>query len=103
MIAQAQCLLTVDSTVVLEANLLDTPVVVVNLTGNRDRFPFVADGGAVGANRYEDILPTLREVLETRGATLAQTREGFLKKHLGFSDGRSTQRVVEAIARRVEG
>ncbi|NSW54470.1 MAG: hypothetical protein HPY44_00535 [Armatimonadetes bacterium] len=99
MIRQSCCLVTVDSTVVLEAALLGTPAMVVNLSGNDDRFPFVADGGAVGVYRFEDILPSLRRVVETGGAELASTREAFLRRHLGIADGHSARRVAAIVAR----
>lgn len=99
MIRESCCLVTVDSTVVLEAALLGTPAMVVNLSGNQDRFPFAADGGALGVYRFDDILPSLRRVVETRGAELAGTREAFLRRHLGVADGKSAQRVAAILAR----
>lgn len=98
LIADSDCLVTRDSTVVLQANLLGVPAVVVNVTGRRDRFPFVRDGGAVGAYRTEDILPVLRRVLGSPSEHAAESRTRFLRRHLGPLDGRATHRAGRIIA-----
>ena len=93
----ADVLVTRDSTVVFEANLLGVPAVTVNLTGLADRFPFAADGGAVGVQDYERILPSLREVIQTGGEKLADRRASFLARHTGPADGRAAERIVQSI------
>ncbi len=93
-------LITRNSTVAYEANLHDTPVITVNLSGQRDPFPLAEDGGAVGVYQYEDILPTLKELLtsETARARLAEKRPAFLQYHLGPQDGQATSRIAAIIA-----
>ncbi len=96
----ADLLATRDSTVVFDANLAGVPVAVINLTGLRDRFPFVEDGGAEGVYRYEDILPVLDRLLNNGAAraALASRREAFIHRHLGPVDGRAAQRIAARIA-----
>jgi hypothetical protein len=98
LLADADVLVTRDSTVVFEGNLLGVPVITVNLTGQRDRFPFAADGGAIGVYDYESILPVLADVLTSGAPSLTRTRPAFIARHLGPCDGEATQRIVQAIA-----
>lgn len=99
LLAEADVLVTRDSTVVFEGNLLGVPVITVNLTGQRDRFPFAADGGAIGVYDYESIAPVLAEVLASGAPTLVRTRPAFIARHLGPGDGKATDRIVQAILR----
>lgn len=100
LIAAADLLVTRDSTVTYEANLRGKPVVTVNLSGQRDRYPLAEHGGAAGVYRYEDIQPTVQELLTDEAARtgLAATRRDFLEYHLGPSDGRATARITAIIA-----
>ena len=99
LLAAADALVTRDSTVVIEANLLGVPVVTVNLTGRQDRFPFAADGGARGVYSYEDLLPAMREAIEAGPDAETPSRQAFLTRHAGPTDGGATERIVETIAR----
>lgn len=98
-LTKCDVLVTRDSTVVFEANLMQVPVLTVNLTERDDRFPFAADGGAVGVYSYGDILPALQKVLDDGGRQLEQTRPAFLSRHTGAADGQATQRVVDTLLR----
>jgi hypothetical protein len=97
LLAEADVLVTRDSTVVFEGNLLGVPVITVNLTGQRDRFPFAADGGAIGVYDYEALPRILGDVLTSGAPALSRTRPAFIARHLGPGDGKATQRIVQAI------
>lgn len=102
LMAQADVLVTRFSTTALEANLMGKPVVTINLTSRRDQYPYAAEGGALAAYSYDEILPTLRAALtdEATRARLAAKREQFLARHLGPLDGHATQRIAARIATR---
>jgi hypothetical protein len=96
---EAAVLVTRDSTVVYEANLAAVPVLAVNLTGRKDRVPYAAEGGALGVYRFEDLLTTLRRVLQGEIADLEASRQRFLLRHLGPQDGQAAERIAAGIAR----
>lgn len=85
------------SAVGLEGVLLGKPLVIVNLTGRPDPFPYVCGGVAVGAYRTGDVEPALRSALydpETR-ARLAEQRPAFLRRHIMIGDVSATERMVD--------
>jgi len=98
LLSGADAMVTRNSTVVFEANLLGVPAITVNLSGRRDSVPFAADGGAAGVYEYEQIAPVLADIIQTKGAALASTRAEFLARHMGPVDGQSTRRVARTIA-----
>jgi hypothetical protein len=101
LIAACDALVTRDSTVVFEANLLDKPAITVNLTGRDDWFPYADLGGSVGIYQREDILPLLKQVLfdGPYRAHLAHRRAEFLADQVGPTDGEATQRIAAILAR----
>lgn len=105
LLAACDLMITRDSTVVFEANLLDKPVVTINLSDQDEELPYAATGGALGVYRYEDIGPSIEAALTDEGVRrkLAHTREQFLLQHTGPRDGRATARIVETIARWARG
>ncbi len=105
LLAACDAMVTRDSTVVFEANLLGTPTVTINLTGRDDWFPYAKLGGAVGIYQREDILPQLRKVLfdEDFRRELAQKREEFLAAQVGPTDGKATERIADIVARHARG
>lgn len=103
LLAASDAMVTRDSTVVIEAGLLNIPAVTVNLTGRRDWFPYAELGGAVAINRREDILDKLRETLynEEFRSELTTRRAQFLHDQVGKLDGGAAQRIATVIARHV--
>lgn len=93
-------MITRDSTVVLEANLLSTPVITINLSDCDEELPYAATGGAMGVYSYADIRPAIERVLfdpDVRGQ-LARQRDDFLTAQTGPRDGHATDRIAAAIA-----
>ncbi len=100
LLAACDVMVTRDSTAVFEANLLDKPVVTINLSPWEEELPYAATGGALGVYRFEDIQPALTRALldsATREA-LAKSRPEFLRLHTGPADGQATARICDAIA-----
>jgi hypothetical protein len=100
LLAACDVMVTRDSTVVFEANLLDKPVVTINLSQWEEELPYAATGGALGVYRYDDIAPALERVLRDPGTreALAGTREAFLQAYTGPRDGQATERISQIIA-----
>ncbi len=94
-----ELLITVHSTVALEAMILGKPVITVNLTGRPDVMPYAASGAALGVYRPEDLVPAMTRALsdpETR-SELARNRKKFVYEHAYKLDGRATKRVAGLI------
>lgn len=100
LLAACDLMITRDSTVVFEANLLGKPALTINLSEWDEELPYAATGGARGVYRYEDIAPALAALLgdEQARAQLAAGRERFLQAQTGPRDGRATERIASAIA-----
>ncbi|MHB8996066.1 MAG: hypothetical protein ACYC63_12540 [Armatimonadota bacterium] len=93
-------MITRDSTVVFEADLLDRPAITINLSQWDEELPYADGGGALGVYHYEDIEPAIASVLNYSAvqAQLAARRPEFLTAHTGPRDGRATERICAAIA-----
>jgi len=102
LIVAADVLITRFSTTAIEAALMHTPVMTVNLAAGLDQYPFAQEGAALGVYAEEDLAPTLRRLLtdEALRAELTRTQEVFLDRHLGVRDGRATERIAARIAAR---
>jgi hypothetical protein len=94
-------MVTRDSTVVFEADLLDKPVVTINLSDREEELPYAATGGALGVYSYADIRPAIERALfdpPTR-EQLARQRDGFLTAQTGPRDSHATERIAAVIAK----
>lgn len=103
LIAKCAVLATRFSTTAMEACLLGKPVLVVYPTGGPEQYPFAGEGVALKANSCADILPCLRALL-TDSATRARLRAArpeFIRRHIGPTDRRATERIAALIASRV--
>ncbi len=103
LICASDLLMTRFSTTAVEAALLETPVVTVNLVSRRDQYPYAAEGAAVGAYSCEEIEAALRTLLTDEAARreLLAGQRRFLDRHLGIRDGRAAERVAERIVAHV--
>ncbi len=97
-------LMTVHSTVALEAMLLNKPVITINLTGKPDLMPYAESGAALGVYQRRALAPAINKALydpEVR-KNLAQSREKFISKYAYRPDGQAAKRVTELITRLIE-
>ncbi len=88
-------LMTKSSTTVLEAILLDKPVIVLNLSGEQDVINFVQEGVAKGVYNQTSLEPTILSLLSSDD--LEAYRQKFIYKYLFKNDGMATSRVIQAI------
>jgi len=102
LIVASDVLITRFSTTAIEAALMETPVMTVNLAAGLDQYPFAEEGAAVGVYAEEQMLPTLRRLLTDAElqAQLKDDQRAFLDRHLGVRDGRATERIATRIAAR---
>lgn len=105
LLAACDLMVTRDSTVVFEANLLGKPALTVNLSRWDEELPYAATGGALGVYRYEDIKPALAALLadSPQRQALEKSRAAFLEAYVGPRDGRATERICAALAARARG
>ncbi len=85
------------SSVVIEAMILDVPIITTNFSGEPDLMPYAEFGGAVGISRPGAMERAIDEVMsqETVQQQLAQGRKLFLKKFIFQPDGKSTARIAQ--------
>ena len=90
-------LVTVDSFASAEALVLGRSVLVVNLPSNLDAL--VERGVALGVSRGEPNEAAIRKLLFDEGVAreLERTRKEYIQEFAFGADGRSTERIVEAV------
>jgi len=95
-------LVTVDSLASSEALVLGRPVLVVNLPSNLS--PLVERGVALGARGGEEIRRQLDRFLRDGAAraNLSERRREYIQEFAFGADGRSTERIVEALRQTAE-
>lgn len=100
LLAACDLMITRDSTVVFEANLLDKPALTINLSHWDEELPYAATGGARGAYTLADIRPAIASLLfdDAARAALAASRGDFLRAQTGLRDGGATARICQTIA-----
>ena len=99
-----ELLMTGDSTVGLEAMLLDKPVIVVNFTGRPCVMGYAESGAAIGVYKEEGLAPAIGKALYDPlvRKELKQNREGFINKHVYKPDGQASKRVAKLIIQLIE-
>jgi UDP-N-acetylglucosamine 2-epimerase len=102
LLRSASAVVTLNSTVALDAMVLGVPALVIGLPNNLS--PFVNLGAMAGAARADEIAPQLRRILYDRefSQQLARGREIFLQRFEIRPDGRAADRGADAVLRFVE-
>jgi hypothetical protein len=97
-------LITIHSTVGLEAAVLDKPILIVNLSQLPDPIPYTEEGVAVTANRPEQVPIHIQNLLYDQDLRqrLAMARERFLQRYLYRADGQSAQRLAQLMRRMLD-
>lgn len=92
-----------NSTVGLEAMILDKPVVTVNL-GNPSEIPYASYGAALGAYEAEDIAPAIKKALYNIQVRkeLESNRKKFVYEYAYIQDGQASKRVTDLIIQMIE-
>jgi len=94
-------LLTLDSTVGLEAMLFDKPVVTLNLGKRKDRVLYAEKGAAIGVYKKEDLPLAIEKVLTDQN-TIEQLKLGrktFIEEYAYKIDGKASERITNFIKR----
>jgi len=93
----ARLVVTINSTVAIEAMALDVPSLAMRLPNYLS--PFVDAGAMAGTATLDDIGPTVKRLVhdESARATLAAGRRRFMETYRMTPDGRSAERAVGAI------
>ena len=96
----ARAVVTVNSTVAIDAMALGAPALVIGLPSNLS--PFVDEGAMAGAAAASEIGPQLHALLYDRAfrARLERRRAAFLRRYRIGSDGGATGRAAEVILER---
>jgi hypothetical protein len=102
LLAVARLVVSVNSTVAIDAMVLGVPSLILELPNNLS--PFVEAGVMVGADDVQDITPTMRCLLydESLRVRLAKKVQAFLDSYAITSDGRAAHRSADAIMALVE-
>jgi hypothetical protein len=93
----SRVVVTVNSTVALDAGVLGLPALVIGLPNNLS--PFVAAGVMAGAATRSDIEPALRRILydEEFRLQIERSRGEYFKRFAIGSDGRAAARSADAV------
>ena len=99
----SRVVVTVNSTVALDAGVLGIPALVIGLPNNLS--PFVAAGAMAGAATPGDIEPTLRRILYDQEFRLQieRCRGEYLGRYAIASDGRAADRSADAVLALAKG
>jgi len=97
-------LMTISSTVALEAMILGKPVIIVDLKTKPDETSFVKSDAAIGVHESEDIKPAIVKVLNDKKIRkkLESNMKGFVYDHAYKIDGSASKRIVKLINRMIK-
>lgn len=94
LLAACDVLVSGSSTAVLEALLLGRRTICVNFSGEGDRYPYVAEGGSLGATNAEELRAAVDAALDANQAQRHDdARRKFLERHVGPSVDGCASRV----------
>jgi UDP-N-acetylglucosamine 2-epimerase len=102
LVASSDILITVFSTVAIEAALLDKSIICINITNEESMY--VNSGIAIEVKKLGDIIPAIKDVLyneETR-EKLAEARKIFVYEQTYIQDGKASKRVADLIIQMIE-
>ncbi len=93
--------MTIASTVALEAMLFNKPVLCIDFTGRVPIHLFTEDGAAIAVHQEADLVPAIHKALHDPQTIkeLEQGRKKFIDKHIYKPDGLTSKRVAELIVR----
>ncbi len=99
LIRAADVVIGASSTTLLEAMLGGRATVMVNFSGEPDRYPYASFGGAIAArNPAELAMATKQALKDAESPKTAQARADFLRRHCGATiDGRAAETLADHI------
>ena len=102
MVASSDILITVSSTVAIEAALLDKPIICINATDEDSAY--TSSGIAIEVRKLEELIPAIKNALyneEVRGK-LADARKKFVYEYAYIQDGEASKRVADLITQMID-
>lgn len=96
LIAVSDGVITFFSTTATDALVLGKPLLTINLSDDRDFYPFVSMGAAFGAYTKEEIMPAFKKLVENP-EELKDGREKAVPYVVYKTDGKSLGRVLNLI------
>jgi UDP-N-acetylglucosamine 2-epimerase len=96
LMAVSDGVITFFSTTAIDALILGKPLLLINLTDDREFFPFVPMGAAFGAYTEEEIVPAFKKLIEGP-EELKDRREKAVHYMVYKTDGKSLERVMNLI------
>jgi len=105
LIAISDLVVVSNSTVGLEAMILDKPVLVVDFATQLEKIPYVSSGAALSAHKPEEIALAVKEILgnEQVRQNLSEARKRFVHEYAYIQDGKASKRVAELIGQMMGG
>ncbi|MEX2187143.1 MAG: hypothetical protein WD875_10130 [Pirellulales bacterium] len=105
LLAACDVLVSGSSTATLEAILLGRRTICVNFSSESDRYPYVAEGGSLGAANAEELRAAIDAAIDPRLAERhAAARRHFLERHLGpTADGQAAAVFVQTVLDEIGG
>lgn len=100
LIYDSDLIFTLDSTVGLEAMILNKPVIAFNITKRKDRVPYAETGAAWGIYKTQNLSQVIQRVLTQDSQSnkeWAKKRKQFVEEHAYYIDGKATQRFMQLI------
>jgi len=99
LIAVADLVITRYSTTGTEAVVLNKPLIILNLSGEKDLASYVDEGVALGVYNENGLIVAVESVFCDKEVIkrLKSNREKFVQDHCYKLDGRSTERIVALI------
>ncbi|OHB69074.1 MAG: hypothetical protein A2V70_11610 [Planctomycetes bacterium RBG_13_63_9] len=103
LLAACDVLIGGSSTTVLEAILMGRRTICINFTDEPDRYPYVADGGSLGARSAGQLRAALDKVFSPEAQEeLEAGRRAFLERHAAPSaDGEGSDTFVQMLLARL--
>ncbi|MFC1801178.1 CDP-glycerol glycerophosphotransferase family protein [Nanoarchaeota archaeon] len=92
-------IITKNSTSAIEASLMDKPVLVLNLGGQKDVMDFVEKGIALGVYKDEDLAQSIKKILLSSKIRerLRKKRSKYNLEHNYLNDSKATERITNII------
>ncbi len=104
LIACSDALITMFSTVGMEAELLDKPIICLNFANEETKPVYVSSGVAIEVKNLDELIPAIKDALynEEVRARLAEARKKFVYQHAYLQDGQASKRVADLIIQMIE-
>ena len=91
---QSDIIMTLGSTVTLEAMFFKKPIIIIDLFNKKSMVPFIENKMCVGINKKENLISIIRDEIKNRSSV--KKYENVLENY-ALSDGKSSERISEII------